>query len=1648
MNTNKSPFKILAIVSTIIAIALAAANMHLLGALREARRALERGRLEKKMDEYIAARYKEETRIASAATTAATDAAIEAEKKAPLRALAADWDEDSSCVQVSFSEGCWFGAPVEGDPYSFVPPVKNANWGNSWFGGHDTVRIRADFEPETLYTITLAPGWRTGDKTLDKPVRLSFKSGRASPSFTLAASGKYYPASREHLRLPYTAGGVTNLHVTVGRVYDNDVPLFGMARSTQSGNTRKIAEVDVPISGVDMARATKKNGFIDLGAMLKDPTPGIYFINIETSPETERNVSWDWEADEYVSESHEVMFALTDLAIQFAAPAAGGAGRAAAFVTAFGTGLPVAGAEVTVMTRKHQVAGKAVTDESGLAYIDLAFDEGDLPSTVTAAAAGDFAAIDLGDNDNLTHEGNGVALSAAKEANALVFSERELCRPGEKFESAVFARTSLADGATALAGAPADLRLIDPSGETAGSQRVTTDAFGFARAEWLVPKSASLGVWRVVCEIGGESVGTLKMRVATYRPDRVKAEIRLDTHEMVGLATPLKISGSAKYYFGEPLTDGSCRLMAAAEPAEQPRRWKGWHVGTDGLKDRRIWSDDVNVAPDGSFSAFYPGPTANDVNEAFAPVEVQILATAQEPSGSGVVVGESLLYHPTPDYIGVREANDECSAFDFAVFPALATDKVTNAAPLDIGVTLTRHYWERHLEKGGDGRLLMRWEERHEKVDSLARTLTVPAGEAASWTGRLDYAEASMQEGHYTMEATCGAFRKTVFDFWHWAGEAGSRSSSPSAITIEAGAPSYAPGGKAVLVFRSPFDGTACIVAGATGVDSASSVAVTQGVNKVEIEIPATVLVSRYHASVTLVADEARESPRLSGMAAITIDNSRARRLDAAIELPESARPNATIPVTVKLRDGAGNPAAGMVRLAALDEGVAALTDFHVADAYAYFFKRKFDAPFSNYDCFGSIFPDLRILPDGTFGGDGISAANKFASMIKEKETVRIVMPPIEVGEDGVAKVDVAIPDHLGALRFMAIAAGREAVGSCEDSLVVRDKVSVLPAAPRFAAAGDRFTLTAQVFNHDADEGDWTLAVALPEGLKAADGAGAVTRTGHLAKGQSKVVTVEVAIAENANGAMDIPLTLTLGDEKVSSTAIVNVRPPRPAVTRIEYIAVTNGATTINPDAADWIGKAKSTITLHASPAFAISDSLSWLANYPYGCLEQTVSGAFPFVVAADLEKIGAIDEGGRAAAEVKVKVAYAEILGMRFRDGGFGMWPWWKDAWSDGSLYANHFIFEARKAGMISPPKELIDIQRRWLRNIAADASPGNRWRAAYAAYILSLADDLFFATTARNILGENSDDYPAFLAAAALIRGGFASEGVAAFDRAIAARVWENCAEWERAKAAGMALFIACRTGHGDVTALTPAALRLNAMLRSDGSAWGTTRDNAWATLGLAPFAARVGAGFGTGTVSAGAGDPESFDASEKPVKVKRDPAAPVEIKSEGVIFASVSTVGVPAAPPADSGPVAITRRYVDSKGNAVKSVKRGDLVTAVIEIRSPRTIENAVIADLIPGGFEVEDASFSTRSTLGGYTLPAGTPSPGGFREIRNDRWLWYGDISTPGADGRPQTLTYHLRAAVPGSYAIPSGTVEAMYDPDLFGRCDAAGRIEVK
>lgn len=1590
-------------------------------------------------------------KAAAAAVGKAADAAIAKLESLPLAAVSVspidNWRGRGAAI--TFSPSATNIKPPQ-DTWTFKLEPEAENASAKFYEWDSELLILGDFEPEQTYTITLNAGWSNGSGTvLAKPARLTFKAPKARPDFTFATEGNcYWPAARQSLKLPYTAVAITNLSVTVRRAYGNNIPLFGIGDWNQEVSARTVAEFKVPVA-LGAKRHERINGLLDLGAALGKVEPGIYFIDAEP------DAAYDYDNDYwryYGGDNRSRVIAFTDLALRVAREEGDGR-KVDVFVNTFSCGEPVDGADITLMTAKHQIAANGKTGADGIAHLEVSVDDGDSLKYVVAQKDGDVSCLDEiggGWSRNRVFEGSDSGLNGFSAPKAFLFSEREICRPGEKFVSSVFARTAARDGAKAFAGAPATLTLRDADGKAVGTEKLVTDSFGFAAAEWEIPSNAGLGVWRVDCTLGdAKDAGSLAMRVANFVPDRIKAEVAAALHEAVGLDTPFAISGKALYYFGEPVSGGFCKMRALpCCDGTTPKHLKGWQFGTRDPLDAPEWISSAAVADDGSFSFAYSGLATNGVAKAFAPVKLFITANVQEPGGPSVSASDAVVVHPTPRYIAMRKRDGEGVAYDVAMMPAIAGTKVSGAAQEKIEITLEREEWSRHYVKKDNGHLEVEWKSEMVEAKSLARTVEVPEGDLADWTASVAYPDDALENGHYRLTAKCGDDLKTSFDFWHWAGEASERSANPAKVMIETDAEKYAPGERATLSFSSPFGGLAYVTAGVAGIDASFSAAVTQGMNRVSVAIPASVLASRYYAALTIVSADGAEARRLSGMAAIKIDCAASRKLKVALEMPELARPDEDAEFTLSLADAQGNPAAGQVAVMALDEGVAALTEFHVADPFAYFFGRDYGTPFSLYDCYNAIYPDLKIMPDGSFGGDGVDAAkmaiarNIDDSVLKEKATVRLVLPPVAIGTNGTATVKARMPDHTGALRFMAVAANETSAGSSEETLKVRAPVSVLSAAPRFAAAGDHFTMTATIFNHDAEEGDATLEIVLPAGVATADGSNArIAATERLATGKSAVVSRGIAIAGDVSGALEIPFTLHLGGHEAKTVATVNVRPQHPVETHAAYGIATNGVLTLDASAEEWIGRADTTLTLSASPAFALATSLAWLGEYPYGCLEQTVSCAFPFVVAGDLVSLGLIDDAVKATADAKIAIAYARVLQLR-RQYGFAMWPWVESVWTEGSIYAAHFIFEAAKTGAIALDsgvrKNIVDM----MQTVAENARPENRENSAYATYVLALAGELQFVNSARNILSAGKTDWASFLAAAAMMRGGFASEGADAFAEAVKARVWESGG----VNRAGMALFIAAKSGYRDLKTLAPAAIRLVSSLRPDGTGWGTTSDNAWATLGLAAYTARLGTGGAKGTLAIG-GEKRPFDIAVKPASFAVPGGAKVSVEADGPVFAALTTVGVPAKPFAEKGAISVSRRYVDSKGKTVSSVEKGDLVTAVIEVSSPFDIENAVLVDMIPGGFEIEDASFKTRSAAGAYSLPATTLRLGGASEKRNDRWIWFGEIS---GGGSKYAVTYNLRAVTPGRYRIPSTSIEDMYAPDSFGRAYApqGATIEIK
>ena len=92
---------------------------------------------------------------------------------------------------------------------------------------------------------------------------------------------------------------------------------------------------------------------------------------------------------------------------------------------------------------------------------------------------------------------------------------------------------------------------------------------------------------------------------------------------------------------------------------------------------------------------------------------------------------------------------------------------------------------------------------------------------------------------------------------------------------------------------------------------------------------------------------------------------------------------------------------------------------------------------------------------------------------------------------------------------------------------------------------------------------------------------------------------------------------------------------------------------------------------LSRSPLTQFAKDLNYLLEYPYGCLEQTVSAAFPQLYFGDLAATLRQQTGGRAKAQrynpnYNVQEAIRKIESMQLYNGSLSYWPggdydnWW----------------------------------------------------------------------------------------------------------------------------------------------------------------------------------------------------------------------------------------------------------------------------------------------------------------------------------------------------------------------------------------------------
>jgi uncharacterized protein YfaS (alpha-2-macroglobulin family) len=395
----------------------------------------------------------------------------------------------------------------------------------------------------------------------------------------------------------------------------------------------------------------------------------------------------------------------------------------------------------------------------------------------------------------------------------------------------------------------------------------------------------------------------------------------------------------------------------------------------------------------------------------------------------------------------------------------------------------------------------------------------------------------------------------------------------------------------------------------------------------------------------------------------------------------EIYRPGETAQLTLTAKDSKGLPVEGEFSLGVVDASIYAIAPDLTPDIRRFFYGRRENLIITDF-----------FIPQEYLAGGTQKVPEKPKAVRKKFLDTAYWNPFVITDRSGQARIAVPLPDNLTTWRatVRGVTASTD-VGSTTGSVRVTKDIILRLSLPRFFTQGDRERITAMVQNTTDMDREVEVRLAL-EGIDLAQGESAI-KTVKVKKGAVTAVAWDLSVEgyPPRGAAVVTGLARALDEsgkpegEKLQDALELTV-PVKPCGEKIAVyeagIVEKEAALTFTvPD--DAIPQASSLrLAFSPSPAAQILGSLEYLASYPYGCTEQTMSSFLPDVVfAGAMKKAGIRNEKLEKEIPAMVSKGFALLYGYQHSDGG---WGWWKTDESDPFLtgYVLTGLAYAREAG------------------------------------------------------------------------------------------------------------------------------------------------------------------------------------------------------------------------------------------------------------------------------------------------------------------------------------------------------------------------------
>ena len=1222
---------------------------------------------------------------------------------------------------------------------------------------------------------------------------------------------------------------------------------------------------------------------------------------------------------------------------------------------------------------------------------------------------------------------------------AMIYPERNLYRPGETIHLSTIVRDETWQP---QADVPVKIKLTMPNGKEFGLLRKILNEQGSCEVQFAPPPTAITGNYVVEVFTGNDVLlNSYNISVEEFMPDRMKVSLKLDKDEYRE-GDVINASIQADNLFGTPAAGRNyqCELNLSKSTFTSDKFpdfdfsiKNDLHFNTDNHEGKT--NDKGGAAETFKLDAAMANSGMMDGN---------VMATVFDETGRPLHRYARFVVYTQQLFAGIRSEQEFVSSRQPVKLGLIALDKTGAARQTELEVEVIRKDWHTVIQQNGSSY----------RYVSVSNDRVITHQRVQVQGANTQYYFTPQESGQYEVRVFAKGSNTYVSKMLYAYGWGDTQYTSfevnnEGNVEMKTDKKEYNTGDNVKVLLTTPFEGKMLVTLERdhmikyyylnTKNKSASFSFTADEASMPNVYVTATLFRPMDGSDMPLTVAH--------GFKSISVVN-KSTELPVTVNVAEKSRSKMVQTITVKTVPNA------YVTIAAVDEGILQVKNFATPDPYNFFYQ-KVALAVNSYDIYPWLLPEIKTTLSSS-GGDGADNEGGRVNpmFVNRVKNVSFWSGIKQADGNGNVKYDIDIPQFSGDLRVMALAYKNKGFGSADKHMKVADPVVISTALPRFLSPKDEVVMPVSMSNttNKAATATVTVKVTGPLGVQ-----GQETQTVELPANREgrSVFTLQ---AQPAIGAATVTVTVrALGENFINETDI-SVRPPA-SLQKLtgSGFAQENRTTPIDVKNAMIPSSMTGKLVTGKSPLTQFSKNIQSLVQYPYGCVEQTTSAAFPQLYYADLVKSmnGTDDKNINPA--YNVQQAITKLQSMQEGDGGLSYWPqggyvsWW------GSVYACHFLLEARKAGYDVNAHTLERLQeylkyKLYKKEIITFFYNGNSKKDVapeeipYSLYVLALAGQsqqasMNYYKAHQELLTLDGK----YMLAGAYSLSGQPSQARQVLPPAFAGEIPDHVFSgsfysYIRDEALSLNVLLDIDPNNAQVGVM---ARHLADQLSKER--YLSTQENVFSILALGKILKASNQTNATATVTANGkaigsttGQPLTLD-----LKGRANDAIALQLKGKGGYYYSWEVDGITAdgSYKEEDSYLKVRRTFYDRNGHEMgNTFRQNDLVVVKLTLTAQYegAIDNIAITDMLPAGFEIENTRLSEMPKMD-WIKEQSKPD---YVDIRDDRINLFTSIS----GGTNKVFYYMVRAVSPGTYQLGPVQADAMYNGN-YHSYNGAGVVKI-